>query len=360
MRAISGWLIGMLLVALTTAAHAYSAMYVLGDSLSDNGNNQAFLVNGLQIPATVAPYQVPNSNEPLVPITPYALSAATYTYSNGRVWVDYLADSLGLSLAPSLAGGTNFAYGGARTGDLGLGDGNGDQPNSLRVQADQLVNLAPLPGNALYVVWGGGNDIRALGAQLGPKLSDLDPAVRLQASADLQAGLGAGITNLGSTINVLANAGARNFLVPNLPDLGITPYARFLENNGQLGTMALLTGLSVSYNQGIAGLVAPLQGNPLFSITTLDIFAFNRAVLADAQPGYNATDACTSENAFTGCSNPESFLYWDGVHPTTASHQAIANLASNALQPVPVPGSLPLAVGGFVMLLGAARRRRAA
>ena len=94
--------------------------------------------------------------------------------------------------------------------------------------------------------------------------------------------------------------------------------------------------------------------------TTLDIFAFNHAVLANAQPGHNATDACTSQNLFLGCSSPENFLYWDGVHPTTASHRAIAGLALAALQPVPLPASLPLAMGGLMVLLSVARRRRAA
>ena len=362
MRTLSAWLLNFLLLVVTAQAHAYSAMYVFGDSLSDNGNNQALLVTTLGFPATEAPYKVLNSNEPLVPLTPYAVPAGTHTYSNGRVWVDYLADSLGLPLAPSLLGGTNFAYGGARTGDLGLGDGNGLQPNSLLTQVGFAVDPPPasLPGAALYVVWGGGNDIRALGEKFGPKLSDPDPTVRLQAAADLQAGLGAGIANLGSTLNTLADAGARNFLVPNLPDLGITPIARFLEDNGQLGTMDLLTSLASAYNQGIVSLLAPLQSNPLFSVTTLDIFAFNHAVLATAPAGYNGITACTSENSFTGCSNPQDFLYWDGVHPTTASHRAIASLALRALQPVPLPASLPLAVGGFVMLLSIARRRRAA
>ena len=73
--------------------------------------------------------------------------------------------------------------------------------------------------------------------------------------------MGAGLTNLGSTLNTLVNAGALNFLVPNLPDLGVTPIVGFFEGNGQPGTMDLLTGLSLTYNQGISTLLAPLQNN---------------------------------------------------------------------------------------------------
>ena len=92
----------------------------------------------------------------------------------------------------------------------------------------------------------------------------------------------------------------------------------------------------------------------------LDAFALKRAAIDNPAPGANVTDACTSQNDFTACSNPDSFVYWDGVHPTTATHQVIAAAALNALQPVPVPASLPLAVGGMLMLRGVARRRRAA
>ena len=119
-------------------------------------------------------------------------------------------------------------------------------------------------------------------SQLGPRLSDAEPTVRLQAAADLKAGTGAGLTNLGSRLDALANAGALNFPVPNLPDPGITPIARFLKGNGRPGTMDLLTGLSLTYKQGISTLPAPLRNNPLLPATTLDIFALNRAVLANA------------------------------------------------------------------------------
>ena len=82
------------------AAHAYSALYVFGDSLSDAGN---------LLLATSAPGS-PVSPQPLPPY-------ANGQFSNGPTWVEDLSVSLGLGAEqPSLLGGNDYAYGGATTG----------------------------------------------------------------------------------------------------------------------------------------------------------------------------------------------------------------------------------------------------
>jgi phospholipase/lecithinase/hemolysin len=77
-----------LLFPFSTSAFAYSQIVAFGDSLSDNGNMFA-LTEG-----TV--YETPSP--------PYYEGR----FSNGPVWVDYLAQDLGIDLV-------NMAYGGART-----------------------------------------------------------------------------------------------------------------------------------------------------------------------------------------------------------------------------------------------------
>jgi len=160
------------LPAQAPAATAYSTMYIFGDSLSETGNYAAVGAGELAYPAPYAPGR----------------------FSNGPVWVDYLAGALGLP-APTAAaaGGTNYAWGGAMT----AGQVGPLPPFDLGMQTLGFLaaNNSIADPAALYVVWAGGNDALA---------------------GDVTHTAG----NLGAVIAALANAGARNFLVPNLPPMG--------------------------------------------------------------------------------------------------------------------------------------------
>jgi outer membrane lipase/esterase len=79
------------LCALVSApAHAFSSLYVFGDSLSDSGNNAQILMDAGQV----------IGDNSYVPMAAYGSS----TYSNGPVWASYFANALGLSATPSLLG----------------------------------------------------------------------------------------------------------------------------------------------------------------------------------------------------------------------------------------------------------------
>ncbi len=56
MRKHFAYLVVLMLAIFTAQAQAYSAMFVFGDSLSDNGNN-ALALPTFGIPQTVAPFQ---------------------------------------------------------------------------------------------------------------------------------------------------------------------------------------------------------------------------------------------------------------------------------------------------------------
>src|SRR5215470_16875898 len=177
-------------VAPTVAAPGapFSAMYVFGDSLSDTGN------------VSLATFGT-------VPVSP---PYADRSFSNGPVWAQDVAQSIGLpALTPSLAGGTDFAYGGAETGQTQVHTLN---PTDLPSQYGQFLSQVPSPQpGALYAMWIGSNDVLDIANN-----STLTPAQR-------QADVAAAVNNESAVIDALAARGAQHFLVLNVPDLGKTP-----------------------------------------------------------------------------------------------------------------------------------------
>src|SRR5215470_3029501 len=96
----------------------FSKIIVFGDSLSDVGN--------LKLETGV------------VPFAPYVDGH----FSNGNVWVQYIADHFGLSLTPSYIGGTNYATGGSLTG-RSFSDLNPNQPVPFGPNVREQVYLYP-------------------------------------------------------------------------------------------------------------------------------------------------------------------------------------------------------------------------
>lgn len=166
----------------------FSALYVFGDSLSDTGN-------------------VSLATSGLVPVSP---PYANRSFSNGAVWAQDLAQSIGLpALKPSLAGGTDFAYGGAHTGQTSEHTAN---PTDLSSQYDQFrVQVSSPQAGALYAISIGSNDV-------------LDVANDTSLTQDQQqTDVAAAVNNEISTINAMVSRGTRNLLVLDVPDLGNTP-----------------------------------------------------------------------------------------------------------------------------------------
>lgn len=115
------------------SASSFDNLYVFGDSLSDTGNVYA-LTGGHTPPA------------------PYYHGR----FSNGPVWVESLANHLGLSVDPSLNGGTNYAFGGAEA-DRSHTLSHDNTPN-IGYQITQFSASHSFTGHELVVVWAGGND----------------------------------------------------------------------------------------------------------------------------------------------------------------------------------------------------------
>lgn len=307
------------LASLPAHAGPFGALYVFGDSLADNGNNA--LVIGAD-----AGQAIPNNG--YVPVQPYGSG----TYSNGQVWANYYATMLGVVLTPSVAGGGDYAFGGATTGPAGSGF-----PFSLRTQADQYLARTggAAQADALYVVAGGGNNARAALTAIG---GGANPAATIAAAAAAFA------IDIGVIVDALQAAGAQHIVVWNAPNLGLAP--------------AVVAGGGASLGSFLAGtmngaLAARLNGEA--GVSTFDLFGFGGLIAANpAAFGFaNVTDACGAI-ANANCSQ---YAYWDGIHPTTAGHLAIANAMFAATVPVPEPETWALMAFGLAAVAWGARRR---
>lgn len=327
MLAVMLMLVGLVLPFPATAL-PFNGLYVFGDSLADGGNNAAVFDSqaGPGVLRTPTPLAGPD-----VPTFPYAPAG---TYSNGRVWVDYLADSLGLALTPSVLGGTNYAFGGARTGP----QGSGGFPFSLREQVGMAFGApgATAPGGALYVVEGGGNDARDV---LNVALSGADPTALIQGYA----------ANVASILSTLSAKGANHFLLWNVPDIGKIPSVAAFGP----GASAAASGLVGLMNQALKFALAQLPSDVTDGLHFFDAFqAFNDVVAKPA--GYGFFDVTSPCAASAACiADPTGVLFWDGIHPTTAGHQVLARLA---LAELPEPASILLIGVALLVMVGLRRR----
>lgn len=325
-------------LALPAAASAgYSQIYVLGDSLSDVGN----------IEAAYAPIVAANGGVPLpilaAPGTPSAY--APNRASNGPIWIDAFAGAFGFTSVASLNGGTNYAFGGARTDNQLYNPVIPDFLGLLQ-QRDALLATHPaLDPDALYVVWGGANNLQDI--LTGRPRADGTPQ-----------SVGQTVADLGLIIDSLAAAGASHFLVPNAPNIGLVPRLR---ERGQ-AAVAFGTLLTDALNDGLATLIDSRRQAGL-DILDFDTAGFLAEVVANpASYGLsNVTERCyTGDDLnFTGsgsiCADPARYLFWDGIHPTATGH---ALLAQAMLQHIPEPAETGLLLAGLAAAACNSRRIR--
>jgi phospholipase/lecithinase/hemolysin len=285
-----------------SAGAPYSTLYAFGDSLSGAGNDYILTLN-------VLPVSPPYSDG---------------RFSNGPVWAQDLATSLGLpAVTASLGGGTDFAYGLAETGATPL---HAETAIDLPSQLTQFQFANPAPqADALYTLSIGSNDVLdALSAFA------TDPAAAI-------ADVGDAVANEARFVAHLAGDGARTLTVLNVPDLGKTPYATGLG----AGTAQAASYLSALYDQDLSASLQSVAGANGLDLHLVDTFALLDAAIAN--PGAygltNVTDPVWTGNYTDPSSGilhasgaaADTYLYFDSLHPTAHGHAVLASAAQASL-----------------------------
>jgi phospholipase/lecithinase/hemolysin len=281
------------------AAASYNLIYAFGDSLTDAGNDYI-------------------ASDGLLP------TSAVYAdgrFSNGNVWVQDLAQDLKLpAVKPSLAGGTDYAYGGAETGQDPLHTENPiDLPSQLLQFEFNVFDPSP---DALYALSIGANDtIDAI-----PEYAK-SPTLALK-------DVSTAVSNEVGFVKDLAADGARNFVILNVPDLGKTPE--------ESGAAATATKLSAYYDSLLGTDLAALAAHESLDIHIVNTFGLIDAAVADPSK-YGLTNVTTPvwtgnfEDPSSGTLNAtgsaqNKYLFFDHLHPTETGHEAIASLAYGLLK----------------------------
>ena len=255
---------------------------IFGDSLSDQGNSYASFG------------------------TPQSPPYYSGRFSNGPIWAEKVSSSYGKTItAGNGAGsGTNRAFGGAQTGN-GMSflilPNVGEQINRYLNNVNSNFN-----SDDLVFLFAGGNDF-IFGAA--------DPNITLQ--------------NVLNHANTIADSGAENFVVVNLPPIEKTP-----TYSSNTPTDIIQAGNKVNfYNSQLSIEMSALANQRNLSISVIDIHTmFNEIYyngtfagitnVVDEACGFN-TGSCNSNDVV---SNPDEFLFWDYVHPTRVIHDALAEL----------------------------------
>jgi outer membrane lipase/esterase len=283
-RRLSCLIVAFALFAMISTAQVpkYSSIYIFGDSYCDVGNI----------------YAATGGGKPLSP--PYFNGR----FSNGPIWLDHVAGTMGLTIGPSLLGGTDYAVGGAWVTAPQSGPGFTIPSVPQQVQLYLAQHGGKADRKALYVLEGGGNDI-ALTTTGSPDKLGFEIAVGL---ADSE--------------RILRQAGARHFLIPNLFDVSMLPVAA---PNASFAHAA-----SLAANRWLKILLAPEEELNGISLVRPDVFDMFNALRASATH-FGFTDITNPCITVTICADPDHTLFWDEFHLSEFGQTTLAVTVESAL-----------------------------
>ena len=338
------------------AARPTSRVVVFGDSLSDPGNLKQRLM--------------------IFPASPYWLGR----FANGPVWPEHLARRTGIVVQ-------NHAFGGAvsaphedvpaadivaaiQQGAQHLLTGSVQGYVADYVERDLPIGVVQRPRETVYIVWAGANDYISKEPFTGDIGTLLDTP---QGEAGSERVIELATEALADQVRRLYAAGARRFVVVNLPDLGRTPAVLHntsyqprgerSEEGRRIRLGRRLSELTTRHNQRLKRALArggrEMEGETIVLVDTekaVDRMLDGRApdgsrarfdygfalaplekTIRDGRRMLHVQERCYS-GGYLGTSDPERVcpeadhaFFWDAVHPAELTHCWIAYFVEREL-----------------------------
>ncbi|XP_028766498.1 GDSL esterase/lipase At1g31550-like [Neltuma alba] len=333
-----------------TGRSSYTSIFSFGDSIADTGN----LYFSSQPPISCHCFFPPNG------LTYFR--RPTGRCSDGRLIIDFIAESLGLPLVKPYLGikngqfsdwkieeGANFAVVGSTALDADFfeekGIHNVPTNDSLRIQFGWFKDLLPslcnsssscknILGKSLFLVGEiGGNDFNY-------------PFALRKSLTEIKTYVAPVINAISSTISELIDIGAQTLMVPGNFPIGCNAFfLTFYQSENEkdydeAGCLKWLNEFAEYYNEKLQSELNQLRGLhphaniifadyynaalPLYLSPTSFGFTGLRACCGSGGPyNYNASALCGDPGALA-CEDPSKFISWDGLHLTEAAYRFIA------------------------------------
>ena len=297
-------------MAFADTEHGYSRIFIFGASFMDPGNH--FAVTG---ETAHPPFE-------LIEFASYGIGGHHPT--NGRTWVEVLAQEMGLTEWAKPAyrdpafGNYAFAYGRAREVDFPIGYSLTTQVTDWKHNG--YCTNVPME-DTLFIVDSGYADLLDITAAVAPPEPDFAAALEIME----------GMANsIAANIDDLYDCGARNLLFAYLPPVEYGPIS-----NGGLPPSQIEPFLSWTYNNDYLRPIVVEPNLARMNVSAVNLFLFVSGIVA--MPEYygftNVTDACVTPYVLKGafCENRDEYLFWDQLHPTKEAHALIAEFALGQL-----------------------------
>ncbi|XP_054776239.1 GDSL esterase/lipase At1g28590-like [Prosopis cineraria] len=341
----------VLLLIPSSRGSPYTSIFSFGDSVTDTGN----------LYFSSPPPPPPNRRSFFPPYGETYFGCPTGRCSDGRLIIDFIAESLSIPLVKPYQGikngqirdwkkeeGVNFAVAGATSSNTSFfeerGIHTGYNNDSLRVQLGWFKDFLPSICNSSSSCKKMFQKSLFLVGEIG--VNDFNGPFSFRRSvAEIKSYVPHVINEISLTISELIDVGAQTLIVPGILPIGCSPvYLTFYESNNkkdydEAGCLKWLNEFVEYYNKRLQAELNQLQElHPHANIIYADYY--NAALPLFHSPpkfGFTGLKACCGaggaynynflkrcgDEGVNACDDPSKHITWDGIHLTEAAYKLI-------------------------------------